>query len=44
MLADSSAYSSLSVDDLDAARRFYEEMLGLRTSALGMDGVMRLED
>lgn len=43
MLANSSAYSGFSVDDLDAARRFYEETLGLRTSALGMDGLMRLE-
>ncbi len=43
MLADSPAYSGFSVDDLDAARRFYEEVLGLRTSALGMDGLMRLE-
>ena len=43
MLADSSAYSGFSVDDLDAARRFYEGTLGLRTSPLGMDGLMRLE-
>ena len=43
VLADSSAYTGFSVDDLDAARRFYEETLGLRTSALGMDGLMRLE-
>jgi catechol 2,3-dioxygenase-like lactoylglutathione lyase family enzyme len=43
VLADSSAYSGFSVDDLDAARRFYEETLGLRTSPLGMDGLMRLE-
>ncbi len=43
MLADSPAYSGFSVNDLDAARRFYEETLGLRTSALGMDGLMRLE-
>ena len=43
VLADSSAYSGFSVDDLDAARRFYEDTLGLRTSALGMDGLMRLE-
>jgi catechol 2,3-dioxygenase-like lactoylglutathione lyase family enzyme len=43
VLADSPAYSGFSVNDLDAARRFYEETLGLRTSALGMDGLMRLE-
>jgi catechol 2,3-dioxygenase-like lactoylglutathione lyase family enzyme len=43
VLAESAAYSGFSVDDLDAARRFYEETLGLRTSPLGMDGLMRLE-
>jgi catechol 2,3-dioxygenase-like lactoylglutathione lyase family enzyme len=43
VLADSSAYSGFSVNDLDAARRFYEDTLGLRTTALGMDGLMRLE-
>ena len=43
MLADSPAYSGFSVNDLDAARRFYEETLGLRTSPLGMEGLMRLE-
>ncbi|MGL4745692.1 MAG: VOC family protein [Dermatophilaceae bacterium] len=29
MLADSHAYSGLSVDDLDAARAFYADVLGL---------------
>ena len=43
MLADSPAFSGFSVNDLAAARRFYEDTLGLRTSALGMDGLMRLE-
>jgi catechol 2,3-dioxygenase-like lactoylglutathione lyase family enzyme len=43
VLADSAAYSGFSVNDLDAARRFYEDTLGLCTSALGMDGLMRLE-
>ena len=32
MLTDSPAFSGFSVNDLDAARRFYEETLGLRTS------------
>jgi predicted enzyme related to lactoylglutathione lyase len=31
------------VNDIDAARRFYEETLGLRTSGLEMDGMLRLE-
>jgi catechol 2,3-dioxygenase-like lactoylglutathione lyase family enzyme len=42
MLADSPAFSGFSVDDLDAARRFYEQTLGLRVSDAGMDGLMRL--
>ncbi len=42
MLADSPAFSGFSVNDLDAARRFYEETLGLRTSDAGMDGLMQL--
>jgi predicted enzyme related to lactoylglutathione lyase len=32
MLADSRAFSGFSVDDVDAAKRFYEETLGLRLS------------
>ncbi|MFQ1000764.1 VOC family protein [Modestobacter sp. SSW1-42] len=32
-LSDSPAFSGLSVDDLDAACTFYEQVLGLRTSA-----------
>lgn len=43
MLAASPAYSGFSVDDLDAARRFYEDTLGLRTSDLEMGGMCRLE-
>ena len=43
MLADSPAFSGFSVNDLDAARRFYEDTLGLRTSDVGMDGLCRLE-
>ena len=41
-LATSAAFSGLSVDDLDAARTFYEEVLGLRTSPAPMAGIMRL--
>ena len=43
MLADSPAFSGFSVNDLDAARRFYEDTLGLRISDLEMDGLLRLE-
>jgi catechol 2,3-dioxygenase-like lactoylglutathione lyase family enzyme len=43
VLADSPAFSGFSVNDLDAARRFYEDMLGLRTSDVEMDGLCRLE-
>jgi catechol 2,3-dioxygenase-like lactoylglutathione lyase family enzyme len=32
MLADSKAYSGIGVDDFDAAKRFYGETLGLRTT------------
>jgi catechol 2,3-dioxygenase-like lactoylglutathione lyase family enzyme len=35
LLSDSEAFSGFSVDDIDAARTFYEEVLGLRTSAPG---------
>jgi predicted enzyme related to lactoylglutathione lyase len=42
VLADSPAFSGFSVDDLEAARRFYEEVLGLQTADPGMGGVMRL--
>ena len=43
MLADSPAFSGFSVNDLAAARRFYEETLGLRTSDDGADGMFRLQ-
>jgi catechol 2,3-dioxygenase-like lactoylglutathione lyase family enzyme len=42
MLGDSPAFSGFSVDDPVAARRFYEETLGLRVSDEEMDGIMRL--
>ena len=34
MLADATAFSGFAVDDLDAARRFYAETLGLKVSVL----------
>jgi catechol 2,3-dioxygenase-like lactoylglutathione lyase family enzyme len=43
LLTDSPAFSGFSVDDLDAARTFYEEVLGLRTSAEPrMAGILNL--
>jgi catechol 2,3-dioxygenase-like lactoylglutathione lyase family enzyme len=42
VLADSPAFSGFSVDDLDRARRFYEDILGLRLSDEAMAGVARL--
>ncbi|SOE02273.1 VOC family protein [Blastococcus haudaquaticus] len=42
MLADSKAFSGFSVKDPVAARRFYEETLGLRVSDEEMEGIMRL--
>ncbi|TFV64915.1 UNVERIFIED_ORG: VOC family protein [Bacillus sp. AZ43] len=42
MLSDSKAFSGFSVDDAAAARRFYEDTLGLRVSDEEMDGIMRL--
>jgi catechol 2,3-dioxygenase-like lactoylglutathione lyase family enzyme len=43
VLAGSPAFSGFSVNDLEAARRFYEETLGLRTSSVEMAGLLRLE-
>jgi catechol 2,3-dioxygenase-like lactoylglutathione lyase family enzyme len=42
VLADSPAFSGFSVDDLDRARRFYEDVLGLRLSDEAMGGIARL--
>ena len=42
MLADSPAFSGFSVNDPAAARRFYEDTLGLRVSDEEMEGMMRL--
>jgi catechol 2,3-dioxygenase-like lactoylglutathione lyase family enzyme len=41
VLADSPAFSGFSVDDLDRARQFYEEVLGLRLDG-GTGGVAHL--
>jgi len=43
-LADSRAFSGFSVDDLDRARTFYEQVLGLRTEPASdaMPGLLRL--
>jgi predicted enzyme related to lactoylglutathione lyase len=41
MFAPTSAFSSFAVSDLDRARRFYEEVLGLRTSS-GEQGTLVL--
>ena len=43
MLADSKAFSGFAVDDVDRARRFYEETLGLRVTPVpDMGPLMRL--
>jgi catechol 2,3-dioxygenase-like lactoylglutathione lyase family enzyme len=43
LLTDTAAFSGFSVDDLDAARTFYEDVLGLRTSTPGeMPGILHL--
>jgi catechol 2,3-dioxygenase-like lactoylglutathione lyase family enzyme len=43
VLTDSPAFSGFSVDDLDSARRFYAETLGLRVDDVPeMDGLLRL--
>ena len=43
MLAESKAFSGFAVDDLDEARRFYGETLGLRTTVLDeQNGLMTL--
>jgi catechol 2,3-dioxygenase-like lactoylglutathione lyase family enzyme len=44
MFADTKAYSGFAVDDLEKAKQFYGETLGLRTSILDEDaGLMQLE-
>ncbi len=43
MLTDSPAFSGFSVHDLEQARRFYVETLGLQVSDEEMEGIMRLQ-
>jgi catechol 2,3-dioxygenase-like lactoylglutathione lyase family enzyme len=44
MLADSRAFSGFAVQDLDRARSFYADTLGLRTTVLDeQNGLMQLE-
>ena len=44
MLADSKAFSGFAVDDLDAAKQFYGETLGLKISVLDEEnGVLSLD-
>jgi catechol 2,3-dioxygenase-like lactoylglutathione lyase family enzyme len=43
MLADTKAYSGFAVDDLEKAKQFYGETLGLRTSILEEGVLMQLE-
>ena len=44
MLADTKAFSGFAVDDLDAARRFYGEILGLRVSVMDEEnGLLSLD-
>ena len=43
MLADSPAFSGFSVDNLDRARQFYVDTLGLTMSDPGMSGVAQLQ-
>ena len=44
MFADTKAYSGFAVDDLEQAKKFYGETLGLRVSILDEDaGLMQLE-
>jgi catechol 2,3-dioxygenase-like lactoylglutathione lyase family enzyme len=44
LLRDSAAFSGFSVDDLDEARTFYEEVLGLQTTTEpAMGGLLHLD-
>jgi catechol 2,3-dioxygenase-like lactoylglutathione lyase family enzyme len=42
MLADARAYNGFAVDDLEQARDFYENTLGLRTTPMGDEHLMTL--
>jgi catechol 2,3-dioxygenase-like lactoylglutathione lyase family enzyme len=43
MLGDSKAFSGFAVDDLEKAREFYGETLGLRTTALDEESLLQLD-
>jgi catechol 2,3-dioxygenase-like lactoylglutathione lyase family enzyme len=43
VLTDSPAFSGFSVNDADAARRFYEDTLGLRVADAEMGSLLRLQ-
>jgi predicted enzyme related to lactoylglutathione lyase len=43
VLTDSPAFSGFSVNDTEAARRFYEDTLGLRVEDAEMGGIIRLQ-
>ena len=43
MFANTKAYSGFAVDDLEMAREFYSETLGLRTSVISEEGVLSLD-
>jgi catechol 2,3-dioxygenase-like lactoylglutathione lyase family enzyme len=43
MLADSKAFSGFAVDDLQKARAFYGETLGLKTTVLDEENLLQLD-
>jgi len=43
MFKDTQAFSGFSVDDIEAARSFYGDTLGLNVSDMGMDGLISLD-
>jgi predicted enzyme related to lactoylglutathione lyase len=42
MLSDANAYSGFAVDDIDRAKEFYGETLGLRVEAGEMEGLLTI--
>jgi predicted enzyme related to lactoylglutathione lyase len=43
MFTDTKAFSGFAVDDIDAARSFYGDTLGLSVSDMGMEGLISLD-
>lgn len=43
MFKDTKAFSGFAVDDIEAARSFYGDTLGLGISDMGMDGLISLD-